>query len=59
MGVFCRGGRGDWTDVCQLDGEGGTGELVGVCKRVFSFGLGLDSVSRKELALRKPCCGVA
>ena len=21
MGVFCRGGRGDWTDVGELSGE--------------------------------------
>ena len=34
MGVFCRGGRGDWTDVGELGGEWAgesedwTGELV-------------------------------
>ena len=34
MGVFCRGGRGDWTDVGEWAGEGGEdwegwpGELV-------------------------------
>ena len=61
MGVFCRGGRGDWTDVGELGGEAAgesedredwTGELVSVgglseCERVFGvgFGPGLDSMS--------------
>ena len=33
MGVFCRGGRWDWTDVGELGGEW-AGERVGRIERV-------------------------
>ena len=34
MGVFCRGGRGDWTDVGELGGEWAEVVRVGKIERV-------------------------